>query len=183
MYAKDNYAAELNHYIRRLDDMFDNIISSNAPLPAPPQEGTAYVAPAPRVSDFAHKNSAHIDVRLNDLRKRVAQIDCALQIELNDLRARLYAVRDMANAASQSRYLATQTHEVILANLIMQVLNETNLESSPQDDENSFFFDVLASSKELKLEEALEGFEFYDNNPYKEKAEKYLARIKRKRSY
>ena len=180
MFTKDDsYRAELNHYIQRLDDAFESIRKNREVGEYEPKPGRElhHIGVEVKSSVIASKNA-----RANPWLSAIDSGDSGSQHELADLRARLVNVRNMANAASQARYLATQTHEVILANLIMQVLNETNM-SNESFSEDSFFFDVLASSRELKLEEALEGFEFFDNNPYKEKAEKYLARIKKRRNY
>lgn len=101
----------------------------------------------------------------------------------NELEERLTKIREYANAASEQRYLKGDC-EMILANLIMQVLEETDktlgAQSTVQKVED--FFEVLAANRELKLDEALEGFDFFDNNPYKAKCEKKLAKLERKRN-
>ena len=91
---------------------------------------------------------------------------------------KLGKIRDFTNQASQARYLATHDSEVILANLIMQILNQTDGEGCDDIVEH---FNFWENSKDLKLEEALVGFEFYDNNPHRERAEKMLAKLNRKR--
>ena len=84
-------------------------------------------------------------------------------------------IRSITNAASQSRYMDVNTAEVILANLIMQILAE--IEGAHQEDD---VIKMIFQDK-VELEEALEPFDFYKNNPYKEKAEKNLAKLEQKR--
>ena len=79
------------------------------------------------------------------------------------------------NEASAARYMASNTPEVILANLIMQIL--TAIEG--EDADNDLL--KLLAQENIKLEDALESFEFYKNNPYKDKAEKKLAELEEKK--
>jgi len=84
-------------------------------------------------------------------------------------------IRKITNQASQARYLASQDPEIILANLIMQILEETEGTATC---EKTLLDDLCEAPR--KLEEVLPGFEFYDNNPYRAKAEKRLAKLRRK---
>ena len=120
---------------------------------------------------------------IGEIITHIERLDNTINYEIESLRTRFDNIRNIANNASKARYLASQTHEVILANLIMQILEEsdTGKASTYTNDETSLL-NELASSKSMKLEEVLEGFDFYDNNPYKAQAEKYLARAKKKRS-
>jgi len=112
--------------------------------------------------------------------------------DIESLRERLINIREFANRASSSRYLKDAQAEVILANLITQILTEADemdklkpvkpINSAAEARRAENFLEVLAGTKELKLDEALSGFEFFDNNPYRMKAEKRLARIKSKKS-
>ena len=92
---------------------------------------------------------------------------------------RIENIRRYTNQASQARYLGTQDPEVILANLIMQILEETECVGGNGEHAN-FLDEILCSPR--KLEEVMPGFEFYDNNPYREKAEKRLEKLRRKRA-
>ncbi|MCL2569817.1 MAG: hypothetical protein FWE16_01255 [Firmicutes bacterium] len=89
---------------------------------------------------------------------------------------KLENIRDYTNNASQARYLATHPAEIILANLIMQILSE--IEGEQMDDN---VIKTLYHEKSVDLEEALEAFEFYHDNPYKEMAQRRLEKIERKR--
>jgi len=110
--------------------------------------------------------------------------------DIESLRERLLNVREYANRASSARYLKDAQPEVILANLITKILAEadeidklkpvTASRSTAQKTDD--FFEVLATSRELQLDEALSGFEFFDNNPYRIKAEKKLEKIKQKKN-
>lgn len=122
---------------------------------------------------------------------KYSQVVPVYKSEIESLRERLENVKDFANRASEQRYLKGQNIEVLLANLITQILTETNdidkqkplkTSSKAAGNRGEDFFEVLASTKELKLDEALEGFEFYEQNPYKSKAEKKLAKMEAKRT-
>jgi predicted RND superfamily exporter protein len=112
--------------------------------------------------------------------------------DIESLRERLVNIREFTNVASSARYLKNAQPEVILANLITQILSEADEmdKLKPVETARSFaeakraedILEVLAGSKELKLDEALSGFEFFDNNPYRKKAEKRLAKIKSKKN-
>ena len=153
---------EVDYYIERLEVDFRTIIKNNT------------------------EKIEHIKRNLSEITQTVPQY----KTEIESLKERLVNIRDCANRASEARYLKDAESEVLLANLIMQVLEETSDMEKLKPmvtviDENDFF-EILASTKELKLNEALEGFEFFDNNPYKEKAEKKLAKIqarKERRQY
>ena len=133
--------------------------------------------------------------RLEDAFKRIMQgygnVVPQYKSDIESLRERLVNIRDFANRASSARYLKDAQPEVILANLITQILSEADemdklkpvKPASPAigDRRAKDFFEVLAGSKELQLDEALSGFEFFDNNPFRIKAEKRLARIKSKK--
>jgi len=101
--------------------------------------------------------------------------------QYKSLHERLHNIREFANYASRARYLKNAQPEAILANLIMQILSESDetVKDLPRHEQD--FFEILAGTKELKLEEALSGFEFFDNNPYRINAEKRLEKIKGKR--
>jgi len=101
------------------------------------------------------------------------------QVPLHEiLQRQIDKIREYTNEASRERYLAKNDSEVILSNLIMQILMETEQKFGADMGD---FFDELTSSSDAELDEILTGFEFYDNNPYRELAEKRLEKIKRKR--
>ena len=111
--------------------------------------------------------------------------------DIESLRERLINIREYANRASTARYMKDAQSEVILANLITKILAEADEmdklkpvkpTSAAEARSAEDFLEELASSRELKLDEALSGFEFFDNNPYRMKAEKRLAKIKSKKS-
>jgi ribosome-binding ATPase YchF (GTP1/OBG family) len=131
--------------------------------------------------------------RLEDAFKRImsgyAEVVPQYKSDIESLRERLENIRDFTNKASSARYLKNAQPEVILANLITQILGEADeidklkplQETKAGEMTKKDFFEVLAGSKELKLDEALSGFEFFDNNPYRKKAEKRLEKIKSKK--
>jgi len=93
--------------------------------------------------------------------------------------AKLQKILGYTNVASSARYLATNTAEVILANLIVQILSE--IEGDGSLDEN-LIRALYNEENNLGLEEALETFEFYRNNPFREEAERRLAKLEQRRS-
>ena len=166
--------SEVDFYIRRLDDDFQKILGKSEE----------------RLENVKH-NIAALTVELNEYSQVVPQY----KSEIESLRERLYNIRKWANNASEARYLK-QDVDAILASLITQTLAETDkleelkplgadaVSGSPDvrplvaDD----FFEVLATNKNLKLDEALSGFDFFDNNPFRQKAEKRLKKMEAKRN-
>lgn len=133
--------------------------------------------------------------RLEDAFKRIMEgyhdVVPQYKSDIESLRERLVNIKEFANRASSARYLKDAKPEVILANLITQILSEADeidklkpvrSTSAVGAKKAEDFFEVLAGTKELKLDEALSGFEFFDNNPFRIKAEKRLAKIKSKKS-
>jgi hypothetical protein len=69
----------------------------------------------------------------------------------------------------------------LLANLIDSVLRILNGDGDTvKDDEN--FFELLNKERAVRLDDALTDFDFYNDNPYKDKAERYLAKIEAKKN-
>ncbi|MCL2846391.1 MAG: hypothetical protein FWE38_01750 [Firmicutes bacterium] len=126
-----------------------------------PVQEPAYIAPASQPTYIA---------------PQPIQTDCPVDMT-QYLMQRLYNIRNHTTAASQARYMATHDSEVILANLIVQVLTETDGEEGAGD----AAIDLMATTKSVDLEEALAGFDFYEENPYRKQAEKRLAKLERKR--
>jgi len=104
------------------------------------------------------------------------------------LRERIQNIRDWAEVASRIRYKKGADPDAILAELISKIFSETeNIEKlkplavEPEiKNISDDLFKMLSHSKNIDLEEALKGFDFYDNNPYREKAEKKIAKIKKR---
>jgi hypothetical protein len=60
---------------------------------------------------------------------------------------------------------------------ILKIFRETkNIVKPTQNTE----LDKILSQTPVDLDEAMRGFDFYDNNPYKSKAEKKIAKIKKR---
>ena len=168
--------SEVDFYIRRLDDDFQKILGKSEE----------------RLENVKN-NIAALTVELNEYSQVVPQY----KSEIESLRERLLNIRRWANNASEARYLK-QDVDAILAGLVTQVLAETdkleelkpviaaqtegettvNVRPLNPDD----FFEILATNKNLKLDEALSGFDFFDNNPFRQKAEKKLKKIEAKKN-
>lgn len=108
------------------------------------------------------------------------------------LQEKLDRILTATNNASRERYLSNNDHEAILARLIMQIYSVTEDEDegcpacSDESEGEVFhksdsFFEILTSARETELEKVLSGFDFYENNPYREMAERRLEKLRRRR--
>ena len=100
----------------------------------------------------------------------------------NDLQ--IQKILEITNKASYERYMYNATPEVILANLILQILaiiNGEEVSTTSLSSAGNQVFQALSQSKKFNLDEACEGFEFYENNPLRAQAEKAIARLRKKR--
>jgi len=98
-----------------------------------------------------------------------------------ELTDRLDYIRDITNDASAARYMGAYDTDIILNDLISKVLDavegvEPEVESATQE-----FFTAMLKAPQKELEQIFEGFEFYENNPYKDQAERALAKLRRKK--
>jgi hypothetical protein len=108
--------------------------------------------------------------------------------ENESLRERIGNIREWAEVASKIRYMPKTDADAVLANLITQILRETDnlneLKPIAKVQEmktiSEDLFHILSTAKNVDLDEAFRGFDFYENNPFKNAAEKKIARIKRK---
>jgi predicted RNase H-like nuclease (RuvC/YqgF family) len=160
--------SEVDYYLKRLDDDFAAILKSHT------------------------EKLGNVKRSITELANEIgdySQVIPQYKSEIESLRERLENIRRWAEAASKIRYMQDADTDAVLANLITQVLIESDkihelkpvipVKTKPIDGDN--FFEILASGKNIKLDEVLKGFDFYDNNPYKVKAEKKLARIEKKK--
>jgi len=162
--------AEVDHYLQRLDDDYKAIVKGHTER-----------------LENVKRNITELAVEIGQYTHIVIP---KYKSEIESLRERLFNIRSWAEAASKIRYMKNTDIDAILANLIAQVLLETdNLDElklvEPEEPTKTVdgegFFEVLASCQNVKLEDALSGFDFYDNNPYKISAEKKLAKIEKKK--
>ena len=109
--------------------------------------------------------------------------------ENDSLRERLTNIKEWAEAASKTRYMPGADADAVLANLITNVLPECNSleqlkpivpKKSDIKTASDELFQMLSHSRNVEMDEAFKGFDFFDNNPYKKSAEKKIAKIKRK---
>lgn len=89
----------------------------------------------------------------------------------------LQKISDVTNRISSERFNPNANMDVLLADLIDSILQILN-GSAAEDD----FFRLLNEERTVKLDDALTEFDFYRDNPYKSKAEKYLAKIEAKKN-
>ena len=160
--------SEVDYYIHRLDEDFQTILKSHTD----------------RLEMVRH-NVSKLSTELNQVSKVVPKY----KTEIESLRERIHNMRKWAENASRARFGTKADTDAVLANLINCILEESDqiqelklVNPPPKNPEaNEDFFAVLATNSNVKLEDALKGFEFYDNNPYKKEAEKRLAKIEKKK--
>jgi len=160
---------EVDHYIKRLDADFQAILKShNDSL------------------ENVKRNISNIAREVAVYTQEIPQYKNAI----DSMRERLVNIRGWAEAASKARYFPGTDTEAVLANFITQVLLESDridelkpviAVKAPVMDSDEFF-EALSTTRDLTLEEAFEGFDFYDNNPYKQTAERTLAKLNKKRN-
>ena len=161
---------EVDRYLQQLDDDFQNILKSHTER-----------------LDNVKRNITDLAVEIGEYTQVIPQY----KSEIESLRERLENIRGWVEAASKLRYMKNTDADAVLANLITQVMEESDkieelkpitppVKVKPKECEE--FFEILASSGEITLDDALKGFDFYDDNPYKSKAEKTLAKLEKEKA-
>jgi len=89
---------------------------------------------------------------------------------------KLNKIKSLATEISAERYSPNYNPEICLANLLNYILS-----ADDQDMENDFF-QLLNQDHNVNLDQALNDFDFYLNNPYKKKAEKILSKIEARKN-
>lgn len=89
---------------------------------------------------------------------------------------KLTKIESLATEISAERYSPNYNPEICLANLLNYILSGEN-----QDMQNDFF-QLLNEDHNSDLDQVLNDFDFYLNNPYKKKAEKILSKIEARKN-
>ena len=89
---------------------------------------------------------------------------------------KLERIKSLAAEISAERYNHNYNPEVCLANLLNYILSDDT------QDMNDDFFQLFNQEHDMNLEQALNDFDFYLNNPYKKKAEKILSKIEARKN-
>jgi len=142
-------------------------------------------------SDLENKYLRRFEIEFRAIVDEINTLSNALpqyKDENASLRERIDNIRCWTNVASKKRYNKDADPDAILANLITHVLTETDnvdaLKPTIKEPDTKIIsddlFKMLSHSQNINLEEAMRGFDFYDNNPYKTKAEKRIAKIKKR---
>jgi len=171
MFEEEKYGykkSEVDYYIRRLDEDYQQILKSQADR-----------------LENVKRNITELATEISEY----SQVVPTYKTEIESLRERLKNIRKWVENASKARFEPKPDYDVILANLINHLLGESDnihelkLVEAPKlsSIDGADFFEILASNREVKLEDALTGFDFFDNNPYKKSAEKRLAKIEKKK--
>jgi len=161
--------SEVDYYIKRLDDDFQQILKSHTDR-----------------LENVKSNISDLATKINEY----SQVVPKYKSEIESLRERLQNIRSWVEDASKKRFIHKTDKDALLAILITQILTESDNISElklvepanlkPID--GTDFFEVLASNRDIKLDEALEGFDFFDDNPHRKAAEKTLAKIEKKKN-
>ena len=89
---------------------------------------------------------------------------------------KLNKIESLATEISAERYSPNYNPEICLANLLNFIL------SADDQDMKNDFFQLLNQDHNVNLDQALNDFDFYLNNPYKKKAEKILSKIEARKN-
>jgi hypothetical protein len=101
------------------------------------------------------------------------------------LREHLANIRGWAEAAENIRAMQDADVGAVLDNLIAQIKIETDKIGDARQvaaEKKDELTQLLSKARNVEITEAFEGFDFYDNNPLKRKAEKKIAKLERKRN-
>ncbi len=117
------------------------------------------------------------DYVVNSIQKNTnADLETVVTVNENPANEKLNKIQALATKISAERYSHNYNPEVCLASLLNFILSADN-----QDMQNDFF-QLLNQEHDINLDEALNDFDFYLNNPYKKKAEKMLSKIEARKN-
>ncbi len=145
----------LNQLLNEFDQEFESLI---IPFPS----ALVVNKPVEHVDDFTINSENINDVETVDSDNSATQ--------------KLNLIKNLAVEISAERYKHNYNPEVCLANLLNYILADDN--QNLQND----FFQLLDQEHNVDLEQALNDFDFYLNNPYKKKAEKILSKIEARKN-
>jgi hypothetical protein len=107
--------------------------------------------------------------------------DSALKYYDTDPDEKLQRIAEVTNRISAERFGDKPQFDILLADLIdeiLRILNDSECDGGSGDS----IFSLLNKERSVKLEDALMEFDFFQNNPYKDKAERYLAKIEARKN-
>lgn len=153
----------LNQLINEFDQEFESLI-----IPFP----NAYV-----VKPAEAENNMEMNVVENcDDQNVVEMLDTFEVANENNAAQKLEQIKTLATKISAERYDANYNPEISLANLLNYILS-----ADDQDMQNDFF-QLLNQDNNSNLEQVLNDFDFFLNNPFKKKAEKILSKIEARKN-
>lgn len=145
----------LNQLINEFDQEFESLV-----IPFP----EAYVVNSTETNLVTDDSVNSSDINITD------------ENNVNKLSEKLNKIENLATQISAERYTHNYNPEICLANLLNCILA-----TDDQDLQNDFF-QILNQEHDMGLDEALNDFDFYLNNPYKKKAEKMLSKIEARKN-
>jgi hypothetical protein len=119
----------------------------------------------------------------DDIDDALNETNEALQFFMNtDTQRQIDEIRDLTNRISAERFKEHANIDILLATLIDSILQILNGGGEIPNGGGGNFFELLNRERTVKLDDALTDFDFFNNNPYKDKAERRLAKIEAKKN-
>ena len=113
---------------------------------------------------------------ITSVKENPADVKAVARVKEFNPQEKLHKIEAMATEISAERYRPNYNADVCLANLLNFIL------SSDDQDMKNDFFQLLNQEHDMNLDQALDDFDFYLNNPYKKKAEKILSKIEARKN-
>ena len=156
----------LNQLIDEFDQEFESLI-----IPFP----NAYVVtPTTPVVEETVKETFEIFKDSNDEVENIQTTNKEINSE-SSASQKLSQIEAYATKISAERYNTNYNPEISLANLLNYILSDNE---NMQND----FFQLLNQDNNSNLDQVLNDFDFYLNNPFKKKAEKILSKIEARKN-
>ena len=150
-------------YLNRLINEFD-------------QEFESLIIPFPNSYVVTSTESEEANLVENEVQNTIEILDSTEVSNENSAIQKLEKIKALATKISAERYDANYNPEISLANLLNYILS-----ADGQDMENDFF-QLLNQDNDSNLEQVLNDFDFFLNNPFKKKAEKILSKIEARKN-
>jgi len=150
-------------YLNRLINEFD-------------QEFESLIIPFPNSYVVTSTESEEASLVENEQQNTIEILDSTEASNENSAIQKLEKIKALATKISAERYDANYNPEISLANLLNYILS-----ADGQNMENDFF-QLLNQDNDSNLEQVLNDFDFFLNNPFKKKAEKILSKIEARKN-
>lgn len=156
----------LNQLINEFDQEFESLI-----IPFP----NAYVV-TQELSSAEEQTSECKTIEVLDQVNETNDSVNEASLDENSAIQKLNQIEAFATKISAERYNTNYNPEISLANLLNYILSKDT--ENMQND----FFQLLNQENNSNLDQVLNDFDFYLNNPFKKKAEKILSKIEARKN-